>query len=389
MTKTAIVSTNLTGSHESGVDLGQQLLSALPDESLDAVILFASPRYEYTELLAAFNQTCRPQLLVGCSSAGEFTFARQGEGMACALAISSSNMQFSATLGQSIHSNVTGAAEQLSVGFHGRQIEDKYPYQTAVLLADALAGHTDTLIEELTRLTRGSYQFIGGGAGDNAQFQRTPVFYGTEVIDNAAVALEICSKKPLGLGASHGWTPQSQPFFVTEADGSRIISVDGQPAVEIFKAHASATNQTLNLDEPIGFFLHNLIGIDMGIGYKLRVPLVIEADGSVVCAAAVPVGSTIRLMGATIQSAKEAAESAIKDALMKMGGKQPSAALFFDCVATRLKMGQQFTTELDAVQQLLDPTHYVGCNTHGQIVRAEGQFSGFHNCTAVVCLFPD
>jgi hypothetical protein len=29
-----------------------------------------------------------------------------------------------------------------------------------------------------------------------------------------------------------------------------------------------------------------------------------------------------------------------------------------------------------------------GCNTHGQIARAEGQFEGFHNCTAVVCLLP-
>ncbi|GER90535.1 hypothetical protein KDW_46970 [Dictyobacter vulcani] len=165
--------------------------------------------------------------------------------------------------------------------------------------------------------------------------------------------------------------------------------MDGQPAVEIFKSHASATNQSLNLDEPIAFFLHNLVGIDMGIGYKLRVPLMIEADGSVVCAAEVPVGSTIRIMGATIQSAKDAAEAAVKDALLKMGGEQPAAALFFDCVATRLKMGQQFKSELDGVQRLLDPTHYVGCNTHGQIVRAEGQFSGFHNCTAVVCLFPD
>ena len=31
---------------------------------------------------------------------------------------------------------------------------------------------------------------------------------------------------------------------------------------------------------------------------------------------------------------------------------------------------------------------YVGCNTHGQIARAEGQFGGFHNCTAVVCVLP-
>jgi hypothetical protein len=30
-----------------------------------------------------------------------------------------------------------------------------------------------------------------------------------------------------------------------------------------------------------------------------------------------------------------------------------------------------------------------GENSYGQIVRAAGQFSGFHNCTAVVCVIPD
>lgn len=56
MTKNAIVSTNLVGSYENGVDLGQQIVSALP-EVPDVVILFASPRYDHAALLAALNQT--------------------------------------------------------------------------------------------------------------------------------------------------------------------------------------------------------------------------------------------------------------------------------------------------------------------------------------------
>ena len=27
--------------------------------------------------------------------------------------------------------------------------------------------------------------------------------------------------------------------------------------------------------------------------------------------------------------------------------------------------------------------------SYGQIARADGQFSGFHNCTAVVCVLPE
>jgi hypothetical protein len=30
-----------------------------------------------------------------------------------------------------------------------------------------------------------------------------------------------------------------------------------------------------------------------------------------------------------------------------------------------------------------------GCNTYGQVASIEGQLSGFHNCNAVVCVFPE
>jgi hypothetical protein len=44
---------------------------------------------------------------------------------------------------------------------------------------------------------------------------------------------------------------------------------------------------------------------------------------------------------------------------------------------------------LDAVAAELGGAPFAGFNSYGQIVRADGQFSGFHNCTAVVCVLPD
>lgn len=74
---------------------------------------------------------------------------------------------------------------------------------------------------------------------------------------------------------------------------------------------------------------------------------------------------------------------------VKKSGHTPRAALFFDCVATRLRLGAGFNDELDAVAAELGTAPFAGFNSHGQIVRSEGQFNGFHNCTAVVCVFPD
>jgi hypothetical protein len=51
-------------------------------------------------------------------------------------------------------------------------------------------------------------------------------------------------------------------------------------------------------------------------------------------------------------------------------------------------MGDEFSDEVAAVRQQLAGADLVGCNTHGQIARGEGQFDGFHNCTAVVVVVP-
>jgi hypothetical protein len=118
------------------------------------------------------------------------------------------------------------------------------------------------------------------------------------------------------------------------------------------------------------------------------VPLAIGQSGAILCAAAVPEGSVIHVMKTTAASAVQAARTATANALNALGGEKPAVAFVFDCVATRLRLGRAFEDELSACASLLAPAAFVGCNTYGQIARAEGQFGGFHNCTAVVCVLP-
>jgi hypothetical protein len=132
-----------------------------------------------------------------------------------------------------------------------------------------------------------------------------------------------------------------------------------------------------------------VLGIQGPQGYRLRVPLAVQEDGSVLCAADVPEGSVVHVMKTSNESALQAARAATNAALQALEGNRPGAAIVFDCVATRLRLGRVFEDELAACARLLEPAGFVGCNTYGQIARSEGQFGGFHNCTAVVCVLPD
>jgi len=386
MTTSAAVFSSMEDSAAAGRDLGEQIRAQLGDEPPDAVVVFASARFDHAVLLAALQETARPGVMIGSSSAGEFTGEAHAEGSACAMAIRSSSMRFAAGHGTGVSTDRSAAAASVVSGFQGPTVTD-FPFRAALVMTDALAGHADDLIEQLTLATSGAYEFAGGGAGDDARFSKTHVFCGTKVFSDAVVALEILSKKPLGIGVEHGWSPASEPFRVTSVDGARVLTLDGYPAVEVFEQHAATTDQRLDRAEPLPFFLHNILGIVTTGGYRLRVPLSVGAGGSVICAAEIPAGAMVHIMKTSSTSATDAAASAARAAVRGMT-EPPAVALFFDCVATRLRIGEVFGFELDAVKAALGGAGLVGCNTYGQIARADGQFGGFHNCTAVVLALP-
>ena len=353
----------------------------------DALVVFASSDYDAPALLRGLQAEINPGFLVGSSSAGEFAHGSAGVGSASALAIRSGEMKFSVGIGHGVSRDGRTAARELVSAFQG--IEGEYPYRAALVMSDALAGHAEALVEELTLRTSGRYVLAGGGAGDDARFAQTHVFLGTEVHTDAAVALEILSHKPIGVGVGHGWEPASPAMRATEVDGMRLVGLNGQPAIEAFHAHAAEQGKPFNDDDPMPYFLHNILGIATGDGYRLRVPLAVHEDGSVTCAAEIPEHAQVHIMRTTNASAALSAARATDHALAALGGHAPAAALFFDCVATRLRLGEDFADELDTVLARMEPAKMVGCNTYGQIARAEGQFSGFHNCTAVVLVLPD
>jgi hypothetical protein len=380
--QSATVYTETAGSRQAGEELAEKVRAVSPAPP-DALVVFASSRHDYPALLGTLQRACAPAVMVGSSSAGEFTSSEMNEGAVSAVALWSDEMRFKAAVGRGLRDNAAGAAREMTRGFQGMGKHD-FPYRSALVMTDALAGHADSFVEHLTTVTAGTYRLFGGGAGDDARFSRTHVFFGAEAIPDAAVALEILSHRPIGVGVKHGWEPGSRPLRVTDAEGMRIISLNGMAAVEVFEDYARETGQRFDRKEPVPFFLHNVIGIPTAAGALLRVPLAIGEDGSIQCAAEVPQGSIVHIMAPRSHSALAATRSALE----QIGGHEPEVAFFFDCVATRLRMGGEFGFELDAVRKALGGAQYAGCNTYGQIARSEGQFSGFHNCTAVVAVIP-
>lgn len=384
-TRVAVAHAHATHGADAGRQLAASVSRTLGEGRIDCLIVFASPHFHYETLLAALENACKPGCLIGCSSAGEFTQSMHDQGSAVAYAVRSDTLRFSVGLGRGIKADFRYAAREAAQAFKG--INSPLPGKAALVLLDTLAGQSEDLVSELTTLTGGGHQFFGGGAGDDGQFQKTHVFIGDKAYEDAVVLLEILADKPIGIGSGNGWEPDSAPMRVTAAQGSLIESINALPALDVYEEYARSAGIPFDRDTPLPFFLEHIIGVETGNQNRLRVPLSGTPHGAIQCAADVPVHSLIRLMKATTHSAREAAVAATRTALSYMESP-PAGALFFDCAATRLRLGSHFEDELQGVRRLLPHTPLAGCNTYGQVVRSTGQFHGFHNCTAVVCLLP-
>jgi hypothetical protein len=387
MVRAAAASTQIEDSFEAGRALGADIGRQLDGSTPDAVLLFASPVFDAEMLLQGLHSAIEPEAVIGCSSAGEFTFKGTSASSAVALALMASDISFRAHLVRDINDDVTGAAESLARGFDPN-VEPERPHRAALLLMDTLAGYGEEFLDAFTAATEGEYQVFGGGAADDAAFTRTLVYCGREAVAGAAAVLEIRSTRKIGIGVSHGWTPASPPMTATASSGLRLVELDGRAAADEIERFAREHGLPFDRAEPLPFFLHHVLGITSDGGYKLRVPLAIDEAGAVLCAAEIPEQATVRIMQTRSRSAAEAAQAAARRAWLGLEGSEPGVAIFFDCAATRLRLGAEFGESVREIENVVGRSPLVGCNTYGQFARLPGQFSGFHNCTAVVCVLP-
>jgi hypothetical protein len=385
MTKTVSAFSKQASARECAKEIAASIREGIGGPP-DALIVFASPKVGIGELLSELWTSCSPANLIGCSSAGEFAEADLSEGAVSALAIKSDEIQFKVCTGTGIRADVQKAAADFCECLGQRSFNFKYRY--ILLLADALAGHTEEFILKVNELTAGAYQLFGGGAGDDAKFEHTQVFSGDEPVNDAAVGLAIYSNKPFGIGVRHGWEPASEGMRATEVEGFELVSLNAEAAQQVIVRRAREAGQHLDVASPLPYFLHNVLGVASPAGFKIRVPLGFTERGGIICATEIPAGSTVHVMKTTRYSAELAAGEATDTAMAQIGKREPAGVIFFDCVATRLRLGTQFGSELAAVREKTAPAPFVGCNSYGQVARVDGQFSAFHNCTAVVCVIP-
>jgi methyl-accepting chemotaxis protein len=379
-----------------GKEAAQAALSKLGNGNVDLCVVFGSLSYGLDDVVAGIRSVIGSEAqIIGSSSCGEFTEDAVSKKSVAVGLIRSDEYRFQVKAATGLREDVSGVLTKLRGEFDGFLQEQG---QTSIIMMiDGLGGNGEEATLCASVAFGADVKIAGGAAGDELAFEKTHVIANDQVLTNA---VSLCVMKGPGTfftGVQHGHKPLSETLTVTKAEGNVLYTVDGRSAWEVWKEQAGAKAKEIGMDvdqlagpTDEGVFLIRFeLGLETGDGYKIRVPLSKNEDGSLNFACTIPQGVKFRIMESVksdqIQSAYEAAELAMQEA----GGTTIAGALVFDCVCRSLILEDQFKDGIGAIKQMVGDIPLLGFETYGEICMDPGQFSGFHNTTSVVVLLPE
>lgn len=353
-------------------------------------IAFATSEVDLAALAGAIKDVVGEAPVLGCSTGGEFTGdAISGGGTALWL-LSSDEIGISVGMVEGLKNNTARTARRMvkHLSESRRPAPAGAAERTILLLSDGMAGNGEVMVDTLALESGADVTVAGGAAGDDAKFVESFVFLDREVKRDALVAIELTSKRKIGVGVHHGWCAASAPGSVTKAEGATVIEIDGKPAIEFYRAYAKSVGFELTTENQNEYVFTNELGIVMmNDELKVRAPLGVNEDGSISCATEIPAGQQVRVVRGDHAEIVAAARTAAEAAVKQLGGQACAGAIVFDCVARKLVLKEDFAQEVAAFKDVIGAP-LAGFNTYGEIARVRGQLSGFHNTTAVVAAFP-
>lgn len=375
---------------EATAQLSDEVRSRLDGQPPVLLAVFSSTQQPLDEVFAELGRQFPDAIRIGSSTAGEFTERGDDQGATALFALAGDYRVFSG-IGRGLKADPERA---IAAAIDGLPSEvTGYPYCTAILLLDPLAGNGEETTLITSSLLGPNVRLAGGAAGDDFHMVATHVAACGTVVSDAAVIALLFSRTPLGIGVCHGHVPVSGSFRVTRAEGNLVHEIEGRPAwpwwLDATKALAAAAGiGPPTPDEETAYLLRFHIGLAAGSEVKIRTALS-RTGTSMGFACGVAEGTVFRLFESRPEPQIESAREAARRALAQLDGRKAAGALVFDCACRKSILNDDFTLAVRGMSQELGGAALAGFATYGEIALDVGDMSGFHNTTSVVLAFPE
>ena len=253
-------------------------------------------------------------------------------------------------------------------------------YETAFVFVDAHSSAVESFVDSLFRTYSVELNFLGGGAGTLDADAEPCLFTDEGVIGDAAVVAAI--PESVGVGVKHGWQEVAGPFRVTEAEGSTLQALDGEPALSVYSdVIADAAGTAVDRENFFEVAKSYPFGQTRMDGEQIvRDPFSVDEAGAIDCFGELPEGEFLTVLEGDPDSLVAAAQTAADDA--RAGVDSPAGIVCFDCISRVLYLESAFDRELAALTP--DRLPVVGALAIGEIANDGTGHLDYYNKTAVV-----
>ena len=256
-------------------------------------------------------------------------------------------------------------------------------FNTLFVFVDGFAKRISALIDGLFNTIGLEKNVIGGGAGSLSMKQQPCIISNEGLLMDAAIFTFL--KSHSGIGVSHGWEKLSGPYRVTESDRNEIISLDWEPAFNVYK-------QMVEADGKLKFEGDNFFEVAKcyPFGIKkidaediVRDPISKSENDTLICVGEVPVNSYVDLLSGDPRSLIKSAEIAYKRAMNNFNGDHlPRAVFVIDCISRVLFLNEKIKDELQSASNNDIPQ--IGVLSLGEVANNSKDYLDFYNKTIVV-----
>lgn len=360
------------------------------------VMFFASSGYELGVVIDPIKAIYPDALVLGSSTAGEFTERGDAKNAVAMFALSG-DFEVRGSMAFHLEQDVKRAVASATSGLP-RAI-DGYSHQTALLFLDPLAGQSEEATALAAEYFGQDVALAGGASGDDLKMTETQLSLGHLVASNALALVVLYTKTPVGIGVSHGHRVLTAPMRVTRSRGSTVYEVDGRPAwdawVDATRTHAALNGHgglegnpaAIAADDITRFLLTYEAALQSGDELRVRAPLRRGPDGALGFACGIPEGTEICITESSPEAQVESALQAARMAREQLGGRKVSGALVFDCICRNLILGNRFDEAVRGISDELGRVPIAGFGTYGEIGGVRAGAVGFHNTSTVVLAF--
>ncbi|MEV6303432.1 FIST N-terminal domain-containing protein [Actinoplanes sp. NPDC051861] len=366
----------------AGAQAAGAALAALDGASPGLVIVYASIRYDLSELLAGVRGITGDTPLVGASTSGQFTdgeYLPPGTSVSV-MVLGAGHYRFGTAAVTGMGADALAAGRDLARNAVEAAGEPS-PHSALLVLADGVTGDMQQLLNGIYRVTGARVPVLGGAAGDDRTFTGSSVLHGGDVLRNAAVAVCIGSDRPLRVVAAHGWRSQDLPMMVTSVDGLIVDEIDGRAAIEVFnevvEKDKRARRQYLGAawDASKGSHALGLIEPD---GTQLVRAVVEGEDGKLRTFTPLPEYCAVQIVSASQDELLDVSDQVVEDALRDVPA--PAVMLMFSCIGRIDILDDRAPEEPARLHKAAGDVATFGFYTYGEFARTTG-VAGYHNAT--------